>query len=216
MNPSLTGAAAAPLSAPPTPTPPPKRPRWLVPALSVVLVAWFAAVAWAALSGALAALHPPLIAALVATGIALPTAAYFGSARLQALAWEVGLVPLTALHVWRVPAALAFYAVGLAGELPPLFWVLAGTGDLIAGLYALGSLRKAPAPGYFRRFHLFGFADFVLAVGTGLAYTLAQDPRMAPIAAWPMALIPLFGVGLSGTTHLIAFDLLRRGRTAPG
>jgi hypothetical protein len=30
-----------------------------------------------------------------------------------------------------------------------------------------------------------------------------------------MALIPLFGVGLSGTTHLIAFDLLRKRRHEP-
>lgn len=33
---------------------------------------------------------------------------------------------------------------------------------------------------------------------------------MAPIGQWPMAPIPLFGVGLSGTAHLIAFDLLRQ------
>jgi hypothetical protein len=185
-------------------------PRWLVPALGILVIAWFAAVAWAALGGSLAALHPPLIAALVAAGIVLPSLAYFGSPSLQALAMRVGLVPLTALHMWRVPAALAFYAYGLAGELPTLFWVLAGTGDLIAGIYAAGSIRAAPRPGYFKRFHIFGFADFVVAVGTGLTYTLIQDPRMAPIAQWPMALIPLFGVGLSGTAHLIAFHLLRK------
>lgn len=185
-------------------------PRWLVPALGMLVIAWFVAVAWAALGGSLAALHPPLIAALVAAGIVLPSLAYFSSPSLQALAMRVGLVPLTALHMWRVPAALAFYAYGLAGELPTLFWVLAGTGDLIAGIYAAGSIRAAPRPGYFKRFHIFGFADFVVAVGTGLTYTLIQDARMAPIAQWPMALIPLFGVGLSGTAHLIAFDLLRK------
>jgi hypothetical protein len=185
-------------------------PRWLVPTLGLAVIAWFATVAWASMGGALGALHLPFIAALVAAGILLPTLLYFASPTLQALAMRVGLVPLTALHMWRVPAALAFYTYGLAGELPPLFWILAGTGDLIAGLYAAGSLRAAPKPGYFKRFHLFGFADFVVAVGTGLTYTLLLDPRMAPIAQWPMAVIPLFGVGLSGTAHLIAFDLLRK------
>jgi hypothetical protein len=34
---------------------------------------------------------------------------------------------------------------------------------------------------------------------------------MAPIAILPLALIPLFGVGISGATHLMAFDMLRRG-----
>lgn len=188
----------------------PSLPRWLVPTLSLLVALWFAAVAWGALGGALGALHPPLIAALVAAGIVLPSLAYFKSPTLQALAMRVGLVPLTALHMWRMPAALAFYAYGLSGDLPTMFWMLAGTGDLIAGIYAAGSLRNTPRPGYFKRFHIFGFADFFVAVGAGLTYTLLQDPRMAPIAQWPMALIPLFGVGLSGTAHLIAFDLLRK------
>jgi hypothetical protein len=179
--------------------------------LGLLLAFWLAAVIWAALSGALARLHMPWIAALVAAGIVVPAAIYFGSGSVQAFAQRIGLRRLTLLHMWRVPAALAFYAYGLAGELPPLFWLLAGTGDLIAGLYAAGALRAQPSRAYYRRFHAFGFADFVVAVGTGLTYTLMLDPRMAPIAQWPMALIPLFGVGLSGAAHLIAFDLLRRG-----
>lgn len=187
-------------------------PRWLVPLLSIVVACWFAVVAWTALDGTLEALYPPLIAALVAAGIALPTVAYFVSPTLQTLAARVGLVWITALHMWRVPAGLAFYAYGLTGHLPTLFWVLAGTGDLLAGAYAAGSLRAKPSLDYFKRFHVIGFADFVIAVGTGLTYTLLVDPRMATITQWPMALIPLFGVGLSGTTHLIAFDLIRRGR----
>lgn len=184
-------------------------PRGLPLALCSLILFWFLLVSWAAISGTLSTLYPPLIAVLVALGIGLPSIAYFTSPPLQALARQIGLARLTAMHMWRVPAALAFYAYGWMGELPPLFWILAGTGDLIAGVYAAGSLRKTATTAYFRRFHIFGFADFVLAVGTGLAYTLMLDPRMAPIAQWPMALIPLFGVGLSGATHLIAFHLLR-------
>lgn len=185
-------------------------PRWLTPLVAVAIAAWFALVTWASMQGAFAQLHLPLIALIVAAGIAVPSVAYFASPALQALAARVGLIRLTALHLWRVPAALAFFAYGLAGELPPLFWLLAGTGDLIAGLYAAGSLRPNVTPGYFRRFHRFGMADFVVAVGTGLTYTLLQDPRMATIAAWPLALVPLFGVGLSGAAHLVAFDLMRK------
>jgi hypothetical protein len=184
-------------------------------AIIAVCTAWFALVAWAAAGGALARLHMPWIAALVAAGIVLPTLAYFALPALRSLAERLGLRTLSLLHVWRVPAAMAFYAYGLAGELPPLFWIVAGTGDLIAGLYALGALKRGRTGAWFARFHAFGFADFVMAVGLGLTYTLLQDPRMAPIAAWPMALIPLFGVGLSGASHLIAFDLLRRGVGLP-
>ena len=59
-------------------------------------------------------------------------------------------------------------------------------------------------------FHLFGFADFVVAVGTGLTYFLLNDPRMSGIQTLPMALIPFYGVGISGASHIMAFDLLRR------
>ena len=59
-------------------------------------------------------------------------------------------------------------------------------------------------------FHIFGFADFVVAVGTGLTLFLLNDPRMAGIQTLPMALIPLYGVGISGANHIMAFDLLCR------
>jgi hypothetical protein len=60
-------------------------------------------------------------------------------------------------------------------------------------------------------FHIVGFADFVVAVGTGLTLFLLNDSRMAAIQTLPMALIPLYGVGISGASHIMAFDLLRRG-----
>jgi hypothetical protein len=70
--------------------------------------------------------------------------------------------------------------------------------------------RKPTSNDAYFRFHRFGFADFVVAVGTGLIYTILNDPRMATIRELPMVLIPLFGVGISGASHLIAFDLMRR------
>jgi hypothetical protein len=33
---------------------------------------------------------------------------------------------------------------------------------------------------------------------------------MSAIQTLPMALIPLYGVGISGASHIMAFDLLRR------
>lgn len=176
--------------------------------LAVVALLWAAAVVLLATRGVFASLPMPFIALLVAAGIALPTLAYALSPALRQYVAANGLYPLTILHVWRVPAALAFFAYGMSGLLPPLFWILAGIGDLIAGLYAARLLVLPGSIGFYRRVHLFGFADFVVAVGTGLAFTLMQDPRMATITVLPMVLIPLFGVGISGASHLIAFHLL--------
>lgn len=179
-----------------------------------LIVAWFAAVAWAASSGTLRAIPLPALALLVAAGIALPTLAYRFVVSVRSYVRRLGLVPLTLLHVWRIPAALVFFHYGFRGELPPLFWVLAGAGDLVAGTYAARLLVKGGDAGFYRSFHRFGFGDFVVAVGTGLAFTLLGDPRMAAIAELPLALIPFFGVGISGASHLIAFDLLRESEPA--
>jgi len=191
-------------------------PSPLVTALLVALaIAWGTTVAWFAARGAIRELYMPSIALLVAAGIALPTIAYFMLEPLRGYFRAAGLYPLTILHLWRIPAALAFFHFGAIGSLPPLFWILAGVGDFIAGCYAARLLFRQGDDAFYRSFHRFGFADFVVAVGTGLAFTLLQDPRMATIAELPMALIPLFGVGISGASHLIAFDLLRQKGVRP-
>lgn len=171
---------------------------------------WAAAVILAAQTGALAAIYPPLIAALVATGILVPTLWYALSPGLRDMMDTIGHRPILLLHTWRIPAALVFFWYGYFDQLPAIFWLLAGTGDLLAGALAAWTALGPQTAARIKRFHLFGFADFVVAVGTGLTFTLLLDPRMSAIATLPLALIPLFGVGISGATHLIAFDMLRR------
>ncbi|TQF84489.1 permease [Elioraea sp. Yellowstone] len=186
----------------------------LTAAVSALTVAiWAAGVVVAAHTGVLARAWPPSIAALVAAGIAVPTILHLALAPLRALARTIGLRVITAFHVWRIPAAMLFFWYGLEGALPPAFWLLAGIGDAIAGAWALRVVTRPDARlADYRAMHRFGLADFAVAVGTGLAFTLLLDPRMAPIAHLPLALIPLFGVGLSGATHIVAFDLIREGR----
>ena len=176
-----------------------------------ILALWLAAVVIGAASGAIGRLYMPLIALIVATIIAVPTLVYALSARFRAFVEGVGHRRIMLFHIWRIPAALLFFWYGAQGELPPAFWILAGTGDFIAGSYAAFLAFRPESAATYLSFHRFGFADFVVAVGTGLTFTLLQDPRMALIAALPMALIPLFGVGISGASHLMAFDMLRRG-----
>lgn len=172
--------------------------------------AWLGAVVVGAETGFFSSLYMPWIAAIVAASIALPTLWYFLSSRFRRHIEGIGHRPIVMMHTWRIPAALLFFWYGVQGQLPPVFWILAGVGDFIAGVRAARlSFQPEDKPRYLS-FHRFGFADFAVAVGTGLTYTLLLDPRMAPIATLPMALIPLFGVGISGATHLMAFDMLRR------
>lgn len=183
---------------------------WLLP---IATLAWLIAVVSASLSGALGALAQtfmPAYAALVAVGIAAPVVAYFAVQPVRRAIDSVGLRWLTLMHVWRIPAALVFFWYGALGELPLLFWVLAGVGDFLAGCFAATLWWRPATPERLRRIHVFGFIDFVVAVGTGLTFTLVGDSRMALLTTLPMALIPLFGVGLSGASHIIALHALTR------
>ena len=186
--------------------------------LGVVLAVWGAAVIAAAQSGLLGALgraFMPGYALLVALGITLPALAWFLSSPVRRAVDAIGLHRLTLMHVWRIPAALLFFWYGAKGELPTAFWLLAGVGDLMAGSYAATLLWRPARAALLRRIHVFGFTDFIVAVATGLTFTLLGDPRMALLTTLPMALIPLFGVGLSGASHIIALTLLSRPEAAP-
>jgi len=181
--------------------------------LGASVALWALAVIVASLSGALSALADgfmPAFAALVVIGIVVPTALYFTLGGVRDAVDRLGLHRITLLHAWRVPAGLLFLGYGFAGLLPAWFAALAGIGDILAGLAAASLLGRRPSLAAYRLIHWFGFADFVVAVGTGLTFTLLGDPRMATLTTLPMALIPLFGVGLSGASHLIALSSLTR------
>lgn len=179
--------------------------------LAVALVAWLTAAAAATGLGALTDVPVPLFGALVTMGIVLPTVAYFTRPAVRRWAEHVGVRALTLLQVWRIPAALIFFQYGASGLLPAEFVRYAAWGDLAAGTLAALAFTLPEWRAKYWTVHLFGFADFVVAVGTGLVLSLMAVPLMSNITAFPIALIPLFGVGLSGAAHIITLDLLRRG-----
>ena len=180
-------------------------------AVATVIVLWAVAVASGSALGLFALFPLPLFGALVALLLVATATVYVLNEPLRGMVERFGLRRLTVLHIWRVPAALAFFYFGSHGLLPPLFVALAGGGDLLAGIFAILVVTALPRsrPAHLA-FHAFGMADFVLAVGTGLTFALRSEPLMGTIALFPLALIPLLGVPLSGATHVMAFDLLRR------
>jgi hypothetical protein len=175
-----------------------------------VLAIWGLAVAVAAETGVYRAVTPLLLAPVIALGIVVPVVVYAISDGFRAYIEAIGLRSLTAFHVWRIAAALVFFWYGAHNLLPETFVRNAAWGDLVAGLLALGVILLPESRNRYLAFHIVGFADFVVAVGTGLTLFLLNDPRMSAIETLPMALIPLYGVGISGASHIMAFDLLRR------
>jgi hypothetical protein len=175
-----------------------------------ILAIWGLAVAVCAQTGVYHALPPLLLAPIIALGIVVPVIVYALSSGFRAYIEAIGLRQLTAFHIWRIGAALLFFWYGAHNLLPEIFVQDAGWGDFIAGFLALGVILLPESRNRYLAFHLFGFADFVVAVGTGVIFFLLKYPRMSAIQTLPMALIILYGVGISGASHIMAFDLLWR------
>ena len=148
---------------------------------------------------------------LVALGIALPTLWYFASGSVRSWTDRIGLRSITAFHIWRIPAAPALLLVRRSRRAADRLLARdRRRGPHRRLLCRLGGHPGRPDARNYRAVHRFGFVDFVIAVGTELTFTLLLDPRMELIATLPFALIPLFGVGISGASHIVAFDMLRR------
>jgi hypothetical protein len=179
--------------------------------LAAVLALWGVAAAVLAQTGVYREILAPAVGPIIAAGMALPFVVYLSFPGFRRYIEAIGLRKLTAFHVWRTPAALLFFWYGAHDWLPEAFVRDAGWGDVGAGVFALIVTLLPENRGRYLAFHLYGLADLAVALGTGMTLTLHGDPRMAGILTLPMALIPLYAVGILGATHLMAFDLLRRG-----
>ncbi len=182
---------------------------------AMIFSTWFAAVALAGYGGFFLRIPALAIPPLVAASVAVPIGLYFALPDLRRLLRRIGLRAITAFHVWRVGAALVFFWYGAEGLLPERFVANAGWGDFLAGVLAAIVVLLPFRRGFYAAAHLFGFLDFILAVATGAALILLDVPEIANIATFPVVLIPLFGVGVSGLAHIVAFDLLLRPEAMP-
>lgn len=184
-------------------------------AILVVLSFWAVAISIAATQGWLTAMPTIGVPAITATGITLPMLAYLGIPAFRHWFERVGLKRLTLFHAWRIAAAGLFFVYGANGALPPRLVRDGGTGDLLAGLFALIVVALPFVRWRYWAVHLFGAADLIVAMGTGIYFSFTDPASMANVRLLPFALIPMFGVAVTFTAHLIAFDLLRRGVGLP-
>ena len=80
------------------------------------------------------------------------------------------------MHSWRIPAALLLFWHGLLGELPPLFWIIAGVGAMLAILYAATLLGRQATPGLYRRISVVSFVDVNSRRRPGPAFRPVERP----------------------------------------
>jgi len=176
----------------------------------LVLVIWFTAASAAAISGIWGRLPRFAFPACVLAGIFIPFLYYLKNPGFQARLRAVPIHLLSLFHVWRFPAGLYFLQLGANGLLPATFAHNAGYGDVTVGLASLVFIFHRPGKKAALAFQAISMADFIGAVGTGLTFTVLKVPGMANIQNFPVALIPGFGVGVTGALSLMTIHRLLR------
>lgn len=172
---------------------------------------WSLVVALGGYSGIFSALPLPSISLLVAIGIITLLIFYYKNPAINSYIISLSPKSLVIFHLWRILAGFTFLYYGSQSLLPEQFVINAGYGDLAVGFLVPIALLGNESNRKYIAFHLFGLLDFVVAVGTGLTFTILQVPLMENIATFPIVWIPLFGVPVTGASSIMAIDsLLKR------
>jgi hypothetical protein len=130
---------------------------------------------------------------------------------------------LILLNLWRLVGAV-FLLLMANGQMPALWALPAGIGDVIVGAMAPWIARSVGTPQGRRRaiiFNLFGMADLVVAVGLGImtspgpAQVFHTTPTSVLATRFPLALVPAFLVPLAWTLHIVSLWQLVGGAWLP-
>jgi hypothetical protein len=123
------------------------------------------------------------------------------------------------LHLWRLEG-LVFLILMVQGQVPALWALPAGLGDVIVGATAPWIARRVNRPGGRRRviaWTLFGMGDLVIAVTLGVMTNPGPTQVFHPIPSavmltqYPLALVPAFLVPLAFAFHAVSLLQLWRG-----
>lgn len=188
-------------------------------AVAVPLITWLALDWTLAFNGAFELATRRLIVGsdvvLVATVLTLLIRSKsFASAIDAAPAWW-----LVGAQAYRV-AGFVLVRLWIAGILPGTFALPAGIGDGLTGLGAIAAAvalwrNKRWARGFAYGVNLFGIADLINAVTLG-AVSAASAVGPSPLTAYPLAMVPTFGVPLGFIVHCLSlWQLHRQVRSSP-
>jgi hypothetical protein len=130
---------------------------------------------------------------------------------------------LILLNLWRL-VGVVFLLLMANGQMPALWALPAGIGDIIVGALAPWIARHVETPQGRQRaiiFNLFGMADLVVAVGVGTmtspgpAQLFRTTPTSELATHFPLALVPTFLVPLAFMLHVASLWQLLGGTWMP-
>ena len=173
--------------------------------------------------------EPTKVAPWIAVGMMAPLAAALLFTRVPVLTRILSqpntLWRLTMPQLLRV-VGVTFLVVMALGQLPAVFALPAGLGDIAIGIEATfiaRRLHRGDPAGHGRRvvwFNVLGLLDLVIAAGIGftaapgVGHLLIVSPTTQAISLLPIVLIPTTVVPLAATLHLLSLRKLWTLRTA--
>jgi hypothetical protein len=119
---------------------------------------------------------------------------------------------LIRLNVWRL-LGVVFLILMVTRQVPALWAIPTGLGDILIGATAFWVAAWLDAPGGRRRaiiFNLLGLADLIVAVGLGVttspgpAQLFHTTPTAELVTHFPLALVPGFLVPLAVMLHVVS------------
>lgn len=199
------------------------RDSWVAIISGVVLAGWAVTVAVLASRGSLRQPDTPttppigIVLAVVFVGMAL--CLWLSGSLRHLLTNQKHLIWL---NVWRLLGIL-FLVLMAGGQMPALWALPTGIGDIIVGVTAPWIVRGLDKPNGKKRavlFNLFGMADLIVAVGlgmmtnTGPTQVFHTTPTSALATHFPLALVPGFLVPLAFALHVVSLWQLLGGSWA--
>ncbi len=185
----------------------------IVSMLGFVLFGWLALALFLAGQGTFrSAVNQPVPYIALAIGIPILVGALFvrGSKQVREIIASVPQSQLVAFQFYRVIGA-TFLVLHAGGQLPAIFALPAGYGDLLVGLAALLiGTRYAGNDQLVTLWNWFGISDLVVALATGFLSAPSRFQMFsldAPdflIGSFPLVMIPIFAVPLSIVLHLVS------------
>jgi hypothetical protein len=130
---------------------------------------------------------------------------------------------LIRLHLWRL-VGVVFLVLMVRGQVPALWALPAGIGDILVAVTAPWVARDVDTPPGRRRavvWNLFGMADLIVAVGFGImtspgpTQVFETAPTSELMTHFPLALVPTFLVPLAFVLHVISLWQLLGGPWVP-
>lgn len=194
----------------------PPAPTW-PRSLLALLTIWLAAANTVGASGTFYGMPAPVIGGTNALLTTLTLLALYFNRPLRLWALTVSLRVLVLYHVVRF-VGIGFLVLYEQGTIPGEFAITAGWGDIAVAVTAIVvALIALPANTRSRWWillvwNVFGLADILLVLFTGIRLGFADMAEMIWITAYPWSLLPTFIVPLVLVTHVLIFVRLHRLR----